>query len=94
MENFRDVAAQFLEARAVIQVSDAAELTTALRQLLLHRDDAKRLGQSARELVARQTSGFSSILEQLERTIGAKSGGTSAALPVSPATVPSAERWK
>lgn len=94
MENFRDVAAQFLDARAVIQVADVSELATALRQLLLHREDAKRLGQSARELVARQTSGCSLILDDLERMIAAKSGVASAALPVSPATVASAERWK
>jgi 3-deoxy-D-manno-octulosonic-acid transferase len=53
MENFQEMAAQFLEARAGIQVSSGTQLGKVCVQLI--EDDAirERMGRAARELSER-----------------------------------------
>ena len=56
MENFRDMAQTFLEARAAIEVRDTDELTRELDRILSDHDVATDLGINARK-VAEQNSG-------------------------------------
>ena len=79
MENFREIARQFLEANAagqipgdegirtgaVVQVQHASSLVTALRFLFANPAFAKRLGESARELANEQLSGIEPLLQEL-----------------------------
>jgi len=56
MENFRDMARTFLEARAAIEVRNTDELTRELDRILSNHDVATDLGTNARK-VAEQNSG-------------------------------------
>lgn len=51
MENFRDIAAQFLAAGAGLQLRDAGELTGALRALLIAPEKAAEMGRRGRSLL-------------------------------------------
>jgi 3-deoxy-D-manno-octulosonic-acid transferase len=53
MENFGEIARQFLEAGAAIQVSDAAGLAAAWARLLDDAAERERMGRAARALVER-----------------------------------------
>ena len=57
MDNFREVAAKFLEAGAGIEVSGAEDLGAAWRGLLTDTGHAARMGACARELVDRNRGG-------------------------------------
>ena len=83
MHNFREIAAQFLQAQAVMQVDNASELVPALRQLFLHPEDAKRLGQAAHDLLERQMSGLAPLLGELGKRLGSKIGEAPAASVIS-----------
>jgi 3-deoxy-D-manno-octulosonic-acid transferase len=59
MENFRPVLADFLEADAVVQVRDAAELDGVFRRLLSDPAAASAMGGRAAALVARKSGALS-----------------------------------
>lgn len=69
MQNFPDVLPKFLEADALVQVSDAAALEAALDELL--RDSARRaaLGRRAREVVERNGGALDRTIEVLVREL-------------------------
>ena len=54
MENFAEVARDFQEAGAWVQVADAAELAAAAARLLGDAAERARLGRAAADLVARK----------------------------------------
>lgn len=83
MQNFREIAAQFLEAQAIVQVSNAQGLVPVLRKLLLDPTAAKRIGQAARDLFERQTSGLMPVLEELENRLRNRIGEPAAASAIS-----------
>ncbi len=70
MNNFRDVAGLFLKADAAVQVADAGGLADAILRLLDHPEDARRLGERAREVVSRQSGAATRIMEQMEEWLG------------------------
>ena len=94
MHNFREIADQFLEARAVLQVQDAAELVKALRELFRNPEQAKRLGAAARQLVESQVSGLDLLLEEIGRRLGSATGRAPAAAMASHAAAVGAARTK
>ena len=51
MQNFRQVARAFLEARAAVQVTNPTDLLSQLRYLIGHPDNRKELGSRALEVV-------------------------------------------
>jgi 3-deoxy-D-manno-octulosonic-acid transferase len=65
MENFRDVAALFLNGSAAVQVHSASELGAAACGLLRDEPRRRRLGEAAKEILARQAGGTERILERL-----------------------------
>jgi 3-deoxy-D-manno-octulosonic-acid transferase len=69
MENFREMAANFLEANAGIQVNNSESLGTAWRGLLNDPDRAARMGASARNLVERNRGATSRVLEHIANVI-------------------------
>ncbi|MBI2818737.1 MAG: 3-deoxy-D-manno-octulosonic acid transferase [Acidobacteria bacterium] len=94
MQNFQEIAAQFLKAGAIIQVENPLGLVPALRQLFLNPEDAKRIGEAARALLERQMSGLAPILEELGRRLGGKIGNAPAAPVISHPAAAGAGRWK
>ncbi|HYR91704.1 MAG TPA: 3-deoxy-D-manno-octulosonic acid transferase [Terriglobia bacterium] len=66
MENFRDITRLFLEAKAAIQIQDAAELAPAIRSLLADRDHSAELGRRARAIVEQNTGATDRVLEFLQ----------------------------
>jgi 3-deoxy-D-manno-octulosonic-acid transferase len=71
MENFREMAATFLEAGAAIEVSSSEELGAAWSGLLRDPDRAARMGASARNLVDQNRGATIRVLEQIEEVIDA-----------------------
>jgi 3-deoxy-D-manno-octulosonic-acid transferase len=69
MENFREMAANFLEANAGIQVNNSESLGTAWRGLLNDPDRAARMGASARNLVEQNRGATSRVLEHIANVI-------------------------
>jgi 3-deoxy-D-manno-octulosonic-acid transferase len=65
MENFRDIAAEFLRAGAAVQAGSGAELGAAWTNML--GDDRRRalMGDQARALVERHRGATAATLEQL-----------------------------
>jgi 3-deoxy-D-manno-octulosonic-acid transferase len=53
LENFAAIAAEFREHRAVLEISSAAELAGAVRELIDHPEERDALGARAAELAAR-----------------------------------------
>ena len=74
MENFREIAAAFLEAGASIRVASSAELGAAWRGLLRDPERAARMGASARALVDRNRGATQRVLDRLEKIIDASGG--------------------
>lgn len=62
MQNFADITRSFLRKNAAVQVKNAAELETAVGELIADRDRRVKLGQAALEVVAEN-------LGALERTV-------------------------
>jgi 3-deoxy-D-manno-octulosonic-acid transferase len=52
--NFRDAATRLVQADAAIQVADAAELETAVRNLFIDRERQQRMGAAGRQFVLAQ----------------------------------------
>jgi 3-deoxy-D-manno-octulosonic-acid transferase len=67
MENFRDIAAEFLHCGAAMQVRSGAELGTAWITLLENARWRSELGERARALVQRHRGATAATLEQLAR---------------------------
>lgn len=75
MENFRDMAARFLDAKAAIQVRDAEELGAAWLRLLNEPEAAARMGEGARALVAQNRGATARVIEHIAVILnGARSG--------------------
>jgi tetraacyldisaccharide 4'-kinase len=51
MQNFEAIARDFVQARALLQIQTAAELTPSIRELFMDRSRAAELGRRARDLV-------------------------------------------
>ena len=66
MENFRDVATRFLEARAALQVSKAEAVEPALLHLLEHPEERLELGKRARGVLETQRGAADRTLAQLK----------------------------
>jgi 3-deoxy-D-manno-octulosonic-acid transferase len=92
MENFAEIAREFLEAPAtgpipgapgircagVIQVPNPADLTIALRYLFQNPAFARRVGESGRQVAARRAGDLKPVLAELEIRVAAKAGRPSA----------------
>jgi 3-deoxy-D-manno-octulosonic-acid transferase len=74
MENFREMAAKFLEAGAAIQVKDSEELAAAWKSLLRDRARAQRMGAAARELVDRNHGATSRVLTHIADIVDSPRG--------------------
>jgi 3-deoxy-D-manno-octulosonic-acid transferase len=108
MENFREIAQQFLESNttgqilgddgirtgAVVQVQDASGLVTALRYLFANPAFAKRLGESARELANQQLSGLEPLLQELEGRLTRKSVANGGQTLLGHETSVGTEKWQ
>ena len=69
MENFREMAANFLEAGASIRVNSAEELGSVWIELLRDPGRAARMGAAARELVNRNRGATHAFLRALKQII-------------------------
>jgi 3-deoxy-D-manno-octulosonic-acid transferase len=76
MENFREMAANFLQAGAAIQVSASENLGAAWRGLLRDRDRAARMGAAARKLADQNRGATNRVLERITQVIDASRGRT------------------
>ncbi|NJD91141.1 MAG: glycosyltransferase, partial [Geobacter sp.] len=56
MANFRDIAALVIDCQAGIQVGSKAELSAALRHILVDQNERRKLGSNGREMI-RQHAG-------------------------------------
>ena len=74
MDNFSEMAEQFLAANAGIQVSNAAQLGTVWVQLIGNDALRERMGRAARELSARNAGATSRTLERIRAILGARQG--------------------
>jgi 3-deoxy-D-manno-octulosonic-acid transferase len=66
MENFHEMAEQFLSARAGIQVSSGPQLGKVWVQLIEDDGTRQRMGRSARELSERNRGATARSLERIE----------------------------
>lgn len=71
MENFRDIAAEFLRAGAAVQVGSGAELGAAWIAMLESDQRRSEMGEQARALVQRHRGATAATLEQLAGFLGA-----------------------
>jgi 3-deoxy-D-manno-octulosonic-acid transferase len=76
MENFREMAREYLEAGAAVEVSSADELAAAWTALLADADRSARMGSAARRLVERNRGATDRVLAQLGKILDA--GGSQA----------------
>jgi 3-deoxy-D-manno-octulosonic-acid transferase len=74
MENFREMAAKFLDAGAAIQVNGPEELGAAWCDLLREPERAASMGASARELVERNRGATERVLQHIERVMASVRG--------------------
>ena len=65
MENFRDMAAQFLKARAAVQVTSGQQLGEVWAQLIEDNALRERMGRAARELSERNRGATARSLERI-----------------------------
>jgi len=65
MENFKDMAARFVESGAGVQVSDAAQLAAAWTTLLEDGPGRKQMAAAARELVERYRGATGKVLTRV-----------------------------
>lgn len=70
MENFRDMAAQFLKARAAIQVASGPQLGKVWVQLIEDNAERERMGRAARELSERNRGTTARSLERIAGMLG------------------------
>jgi 3-deoxy-D-manno-octulosonic-acid transferase len=74
MENFRDMAANFLAADAAIQVNSAEDLGAAWCGLIRDPQRASCMGASARKLADQNRGATSRVLEHIAQVLGAPKG--------------------
>lgn len=72
MENFRDVAALFLNSGAAVQVADARELARVIGELLESEERRRKLGEAAKAVLALESGATERILERLGDWLDAK----------------------
>ena len=65
MQNFEDIARDFLEADAIVQIKTAAELTPSVRELITHSAEAHAIGDRARQVVLQQQGVCARVAECL-----------------------------
>ncbi len=63
MENFRDMAYMFLEAKAALQIQDERQLAPAIEQLLIHPELASALGSKAYAIVVENAGATDRVLQ-------------------------------
>jgi 3-deoxy-D-manno-octulosonic-acid transferase len=66
MENFRDIARLFLDAKAAIQIHTAADLAPAVSRILSNAQHASELGRNALSVVRQNTGATERVLQVLE----------------------------
>ncbi len=66
MENFRDIARLFLDARAAIQIQNSTELAPVISPLLSNRQRASELGRNALTIVEQNSGATERVLQILE----------------------------
>jgi 3-deoxy-D-manno-octulosonic-acid transferase len=74
MDNFRGIAAKFVEADAAIQVRTWQDLGTAWIGLLKDQNRSARMGVAARNLVERSRGATARVLTGIEQIVGASRG--------------------
>jgi 3-deoxy-D-manno-octulosonic-acid transferase len=74
MENFREMAAKFLEIDAAIQVKSSEDLGVAWIGLLKDENRSARMGAAARDLVERNRGATSRVLAGIEQIFNASGG--------------------
>jgi len=74
MDNFREMAAKFVEADAAIQVKTWEDLATAWIGLLKDKNRSARMGAAARDLVERNRGATARVLTGIEQIVGASRG--------------------
>jgi 3-deoxy-D-manno-octulosonic-acid transferase len=74
MENFRNIAAGLLAAKAAIQVRSGTELGETWSSLLGDASESKRLGEAAREFVERSRGATAATLERVAAMIESETG--------------------
>ncbi|MFB3920949.1 MAG: 3-deoxy-D-manno-octulosonic acid transferase [Terriglobia bacterium] len=65
MHNFRDIARQFVDGHAAMQVPDALALSKALLELLGDPERSRQLGEAAKNLLARESGATKRTLEHI-----------------------------
>jgi len=75
MENFRDMAAQFLNARAAIQVTSGPQLGKVWVQLIEDKPARDRMGQSARAISERNRGATARSLERIAAVLARQEPG-------------------
>jgi 3-deoxy-D-manno-octulosonic-acid transferase len=65
MQNFAEVSRNFVEKRGAVQVRDAAELESALAQLLADESQRDELGRRAREVVSENLGAIERTVEMI-----------------------------
>ena len=73
MENFAGVMADFLEAEAMVQVRDAAELGSALARLLRDPSLGTQIGQRARQVVEKKRGSVAATVDRILPRLSAAS---------------------
>jgi 3-deoxy-D-manno-octulosonic-acid transferase len=69
MENFREIAAKFLDANAAVQVNTPEGLGAAWIDLLKDDMRAMRMGAAARDLVDRNRGATARVLARIEQIL-------------------------
>jgi 3-deoxy-D-manno-octulosonic-acid transferase len=72
MENFKDIAQLFLEARAALQVRDAEGLAQATLELLDDEAGRRKLGERARQILEREAGATRRTLGYIRELLGAE----------------------
>jgi 3-deoxy-D-manno-octulosonic-acid transferase len=76
MENFAEMAQQFLAADAGIQVISGAQLGKVCVQLIENDALREKMGRAARELSARNAGATGRTLDRISRTLASPQGGS------------------
>jgi len=74
MDNFREMAAKFLEVDAAIQVKSSEDLGSAWIGLLKDENRSARMGAAARDLVERNRGATARVLAGIEQIFNASGG--------------------
>ncbi|MBI4335125.1 MAG: 3-deoxy-D-manno-octulosonic acid transferase [Candidatus Omnitrophica bacterium] len=69
MFNFKEVASEFLRARAAIRVNSAAELESNVRRLLNDEAERRRMGERARKLVLENQGAVENCILEMRKAL-------------------------